>query len=260
MITSTKNPKVQWVRRLQNKSKARQAEEVFVVEGVRLLEEVLSSNWRASYLFHTEELGERGMHLVSAFHTLDTQVEAVSTHVMEVISDTKNPQGILGVIEMQKLSVPSQLDFLLLLDQIREPGNLGTIIRSAAAAGVQAVYLSPGTVDPFSPKVLRAGMGAHFRLPIRAASWADLRSQINHHKLHAYLASSGDGDLYYISDFEQPLVLIIGGESEGASQTASEITDTQVQIPMPGGGESLNASVAAGILLFDVARQREKKL
>lgn len=259
MISSTKNLRIQWVIRLQNKSKDRHAEQAFAIEGVRLLEEALASDWKARYIFYSDILSDRGMNLVNASRKTDTQIEAVSPRVMRAISDTKNPQGILAVIEMRSLPVPDQLNFVLILDQMRDPGNLGTILRSAAAAGVQVVYLSPGTVDACSPKVLRAGMGAHFRLPIHNARWIDICSRIKSADLHAYLATSESSDSYHNSDFQRPLILIIGGEAEGASQTAYQVADSQIQIPMPGGGESLNASVAAGILLFEIARQRENK-
>ncbi len=257
MITSTKNPTIQWARRLQSKSKERHAENVFVIEGVRLIEAALDANWGARYIFYTETLSDRGMNLVKAYEGRNTQIEAVSSNVMQAISDTKNPQGILAVIEIKSLPAPENIDLILVLDQVRDPGNLGTILRTAAAAGVQAVYLPLGTVDAFSPKVLRAGMGAHFRLPIFSISWNEISSLINGANLHVYLATAEDGKSYYDSDFQRPLVLIIGGEAEGASRTAVEETDSLINIPMPGGGDSLNASVAAGILLFEIARQKE---
>jgi TrmH family RNA methyltransferase len=148
------------------------------------------------------------------------------------------------------------LGFVLILDQIRDPGNLGSILRTAAAAGVQLVYLPPDSVDPYSPKVLRAGMGAHFRLPIRNASWEEiLRCRADNH-LRLFLASSDEGFSYQDVDFKPPLALIVGGEARGASSTAEEQADQKVHIPMPGGAESLNAGAAAAILVFEVARQR----
>jgi len=257
MITSVHNPKVQWVRRLQSKSKERRAEGAFVVEGVRLLEEGLNSRWQVNYIFYTDDLGERGMNIVRAFQDRDTKVEVVSENVMRAVSDTQNPQGILAVFEMHSIPLPERLNFMLILDQIREPGNLGTILRSAAVAGVQAVFLSSGTADPFSPKVLRAGMGAHFTLPVHLANWNEIESQIKHSKLHPYLASVDGGKVYYQADFRHPLALIIGGEADGASDTAYKASDSLIHIPRYGEVESLNASVAAGILLFEIARQRE---
>lgn len=257
MITSSKNPKVQWVRRLQNKVKIRQSEGVFVLEGVRLIEEGLSSGWQVHSIFYSDDLVERGQKLIKAYQERGSQVEIVSENVMRSISDTRSSQGILAVFEMRSIPVPKYLDFILVLDQIREPGNLGTILRSAAAAGVQAVFLSPGTVDPFSPKVLRAGMGAHFKIPVRIDAWREINSQISHRGLNTYLASVDEGEIYYQVNFQHPLALIIGGEAEGASQTAYRASKSVIHIPMERGSESLNVSVAAGILLFEIARHRE---
>jgi TrmH family RNA methyltransferase len=217
----------------------------------------LKSGWQVHSLFYTDDLGERGMNLVGAFQERDTKVELVSENVMQAISDTRNPQGILAVLEICDIPLPEGLSFLLILDQIREPGNLGTILRSAAAAGVEAVFLSPGSVDPFSPKVLRAGMGAHFTLPVHLLSWDEIKSQIERLKLHSYLASVNGGKVYHQADFHHPLALIIGGEAGGASDKAFKASDSLIHIPMYREAESLNASVAAGILLFEIARQRE---
>lgn len=259
MITSVKNPRVQWVRRLQGRSKERRAENVLVVEGIRLVEEAQGANWAVRDLFYSPDLAERGMKLVRRFQESTTRIDAVSDNVMQAMSDTKNPQGILATIEIKPLPVSESPDFLLILDQINDPGNLGTILRTAAAANVQAVYLTPGTADPFSPKVVRAGMGAHFRLPIIEAEWNGILSRVAQTDLHVFLAASGEGDPYYDSDFSRPLVLIIGSEAHGAGQKAFQVSDSRVYVPMPGGGDSLNASVAAGIMLFEIIRQRENK-
>lgn len=259
MITSVKNPRVQWIRRLQGRSKERRDDRVFVIEGIRLVEESQAANWVVRDLFYVPDLAERGMMLVQAFEDSSARIEAVSENVMRAMSDTKNPQGILAAIEMKSLPEAEAPDFLLILDQMQDPGNLGTILRTAAAANVQEVYLTPGTVDPFSPKVLRAGMGAHFRLPIFVAGWNEILSRIENADLHVYLSAAGGGDPYYDSNFVRPLVLIIGSEAHGAGQKAIQASDSQVYVPMPGGGDSLNASVAAGILLFEITRQREMK-
>jgi len=256
MISSIQNPKIQWIRRLQSRSKERRGDQVFVVEGVRLLEEALESQWEVCLVIYSEELGERGMDVVRKFQSLNTQVEVVSSNVMQALSDTKTPQGILAVLPMHTLPLPKDNDFILILDQIREPGNLGTILRSAAAVGVQMVYLTPGTVDQYSPKVIRGGMGAHFRLPIQIADWEEIRTLIEDSNLHSYLASVNRGRVYHQADFMLPLALIVGGEAHGAGEEAHRMADSFIHIPMPGGGESLNASVAAGVLLFEVARQR----
>lgn len=255
-ISSVKNPKIQWIRGLQTKSKNRRVEKAFVIEGVRLVEEALNSGWLVNQVFHADDLNERGRALINEFESRGGEVYLVSPHVMRAISELKTSQGILAVLELQSKPIPAESDFVLILDQLRDPGNLGAILRSAASAGVDGVLLSPGSVDPFSPKVLRAGMGAHFRLSIQICGWDEISSQIDNLGLRTHLASIIHGKPYYQVDLIEPIALIIGSESEGASETAQQVADSSLHIPMPGGGDSLNAAVAAGILLFEVVRQR----
>ena len=256
MISSIQNPTIKYVRNLQVKSKVRRAEKAFIIEGVRLLEEAQDSDWETRLVLYSEELSERGMQLVEAFQSQGTKVEEVTSKLMRAVSETETPQGILAVMGMRSLPLPDVLDFVLILDQLRDPGNLGTILRSAAAVNVQAVFLTPGTADQFSPKVMRGAMGAHFRIPVHTADWEEIRSLFEKSGLHTYLAAANRGQVYYQVDYQVPLALIIGGEASGAGETAFQTAESLIHIPMPGGGESLNASVAAGILLFEVARQR----
>jgi TrmH family RNA methyltransferase len=256
MISSAKNTKIQRVRLLQNQARARREQRAFVIEGVRLAEEALASGWEAQLVLHTEELSERGLKVLARYSSRGALVEAVSPHVMASISDTQTPQGLLVVLSLQSLPLPASLDLLLIPDGVRDPGNLGAMLRTAAAAAVQAVFLPPETVDPFAPKVLRAAMGAHFRLPILPLDWQALGNQLRHSALHVFLAEPGAHLGYTRADFRQPLALVIGSEASGASIAAQGCAQTSVKIPMPGGTESLNAAVAAGILLFEVVRQR----
>jgi TrmH family RNA methyltransferase len=225
---------------------------------VRLAEEALQTAWEARLVLFTDALDERGQALVGGFSTRGAPVEQVNDAVMKATSETETPQGLLVVLAQQTLPLPPNPDFLLILDGVRDPGNLGTILRTATAAGVQAVLLAPGCVDAWSPKVLRAGMGAHFHLPIHNLSWQDIRHSLKQAsgKLHIYLADSAGGILYTNADFRTPLALIVGGEAAGAGTESVSLADMKVHIPMPGGSESLNAAVAASILLFEVVRQR----
>ena len=257
MITSIQNPKVKWVRSLQGDSKNRREAGAFVVEGVRLLEEALTAGWDVQWVMYTEGLGERGRGLLEAFQARGAAIDQVAPHVLRAASDTQTPQGILAVLSMRPLPLPDCLDFAFVPDGIRDPGNLGTMLRSAAAAGVQAVLLPPETVEAFAPKVVRAGMGAHFRLPIFNMDWDGIRELVAQAGLQVYLAEAITGVVYTQVDFRHPLALIVGGEAEGAGLQAQSLAHARVRIPMPGGGESLNAAVAAGILLFEAARQRQ---
>lgn len=256
MITSAKNPKVQWVRGLQARASDRRRENAFVVEGVRMAEEAAQSGWRPRLAFYTDELSARGLVVIKQLHEIGAEVEHVSEAVMRTASDTDTPQGILVVLEKQELRWLEPLNFVLILDQIRDPGNLGSILRTAAAAGVQVVFLPPDSVDSYSPKVVRAGMGAHFRLVIRKASWEEILQCIEEYHLRVFLADASAGVAYQDVDFHRAFALIIGGEAQGASSKAIEEAEQNVNIPMPGGGDSLNAAAAAAILLFEVARQR----
>jgi TrmH family RNA methyltransferase len=144
----------------------------------------------------------------------------------------------------------------LILDGVRDPGNLGAILRTAAAAGVDAVLLPPETADPYAPKVVRAGMGAHFHLAIHSLQWDAIRTVCG--SLQIFLAHSEGALLYTEADFTQPLALIIGGEAHGAGPEIQALHPAAVRIPMPGRAESLNAAVAAGILIFEVVQQRSE--
>ena len=258
MITSTHNPKIQWLRQLQGQAKARREAGAFIVEGVRIAEEALSAGWPALFVLHTEQLAPRGQAVVAGFTQRGAPAEIATEAVFKAASDTETPQGLLVALKLQPLPLPPNLDFVLIPDGVRDPGNLGTLLRTAAAAGVQAVLLPPGTTDAYAPKVVRSAMGAHFRLAVQPMDWPAIQRIIHlpGHPLHIYLADSGGGQPYTQADLRLPLALIVGGEAEGASPPAIALVDERLHIPMPGGMESLNAAVAAAILMFDVVRQR----
>lgn len=258
MITSTHNPKIQWIRKLQAQSRARREEQLLVAEGVRLCEEALASGWPARTVIYTTDLSERGVALLDDFAAKGAALEQVSEQVMRSASDTQTPQGILAVLPQRSLPLPQTLELVFIPDSVRDPGNLGTMLRTAEAAGVSAVLLPPETVDVYAPKVVRAAMGAHFRLPIISLSWNEIKSRIQAAGLRLLVATAGMGTPYTQADLSSPLALVIGSEAEGAGQKAHLLADELVQIPMPGRTESLNAAIAAGILLFESVRQRNR--
>lgn len=234
----------------------RQKAGAFVVEGVRLSEEALGSGWPVRQVFFTAELSNRGRALLDGFRAQSTEVEEVSPSVLKSLAGTETPQGILAVVQRKAPVLPSHPDFLLVIDQLRDPGNLGTILRTAASAGVQSMLLTPGTTDAFAPKVIRAGMGAHFRLPIAEMPPEEILETCRRDGLRLVLAESGSGRPYWEAAFHRPSALVIGGEAEGASDSLRQAVDEFVTIPMPGQTESLNAAVAAAVLIFEVIRQR----
>jgi TrmH family RNA methyltransferase len=254
VITSAQNPKLKLVRALMGRARERREANAFVVEGVRLVEEAVNSNWKIQFVLFDESLSDRGKSQVERLTSSGVEVEQVSESLMKSLSETETPQGILAVLDYSLLSIPQSLNFILIADQIRDPGNLGTLLRTAAATGVQVVLLSPETTDAFAPKVLRSGMGAHFRLPIHSLTWEEIKKQTK--DMDVYIADM-DGTSCWETDLRKPLALIIGGEAEGASVEARKLATQKISIPMSRNVESLNAGVAGSVLMFEVVRQRK---
>jgi TrmH family RNA methyltransferase len=241
------------------RAKERRQAEAFVVEGVRLVEEAEKRDWRFEIALYDKSLSERGMSLVERLKSRQVEVEEVSESLMKTLSNTETPPGILAVLRVSDLPISQSPDFLLIPDQIRDPGNLGTLLRSAAAAGVQAVLLPPETTDAFAPKVMRSGMGAHFRLPIRSMAWEEIGQMSKSADLQVVLADM-DGTSCWETDLRRPLALIVGGEAQGASTAARRLAERRISIPMMAQVESLNAGVAGSVLMFEVLRQRRTAL
>jgi TrmH family RNA methyltransferase len=257
MITSAQNAKIQRLRALFSQRKERAARGEFAVEGVRLLEEALHSGWQLRLALYTADLSPRGLEVVARCREMGVEVEEADPRVLKSVVDTENPQGLVGIFAQRLLAPPEHPDFLLVADGLRDPGNLGTLLRTAAAAGAQAVWLTPGSVDPFSPKVLRAGMGAQFRLPVEELGWEDL-ARILKPAFRVFAADADSGMDCWELDLRGPVALVVGAEAEGAGPQMRSLADGFVRIPMPGRTESLNAAVAAGVLLFEVVRQRRE--
>lgn len=253
MITSVQNSKIKLVRALLGRPKERREAGAFVAEGVRLVEEAVKANWPMQFVLFDETLNERGMLNVKRLTSQGVECEQVTPELMKSLSDTETSQGILAVLDYSLLSLPYSPNFLLIPDQIRDPGNLGTLIRSADAAGVDAVLIPPETTDPFAPKVVRAGMGAHFRLPILSLSWEEMVGKLAGLQV---IVADMDGESCWETDLRQPLALIVGSEAEGASESARGLASQKISIPMAGKTESLNAAVAGSVLMFEVMRQR----
>jgi len=257
MITSNQNPKIKLVRALTGRPKDRRKEGAFLAEGVRLVEEALAARWPFRFALYIQGLSERGSDLLGRLNAEGVALDEVSSNLFSSISETETSQGIIAVLDHVQLPIPDPPVFLLIPDQIRDPGNLGTLFRTAVAAGVQAVLLPPETTDAFAPKVLRAGMGAHFRMPIRSLNWEEIEKICKSNDLQIFLADM-DGESCWETDFRNPLALILGSEAQGASQQARKLAKAVVSIPMTGQVESLNAAVAGAVLMFEIIRQQSK--
>ncbi|NIN67350.1 MAG: RNA methyltransferase [Anaerolineae bacterium] len=207
------------------------------------------------FVFHTESFQSkaRGCSSLELLRASGAEPLTVSDQVMATMAATKTPQGILAVLPFPE-PIPGESPLILVLDRLRDPGNLGTILRSAEAAGVGQAITVKGTVDVYSPKVVRGAMGAHFRLSIlHDQEWDDLERELEGRQI--LIAEPGVQVAYYQVDWTQPTALIVGGEARGPGEEARALATSSVTIPMRGGAESLNVAVATSIMLFEAARQ-----
>jgi TrmH family RNA methyltransferase len=258
MITSHRNDRVKYVRGLQSRRRVRQRERRLVFEGVRLVEETARAGVSPDFVFHTARVeaseGGRIGQVLQSLREAGVPCFAVSESVMAACSETKSPQGILAVVPVPDLPQPERPTFTLILDRVRDPGNLGTILRTALAAGVERAILTSGTVDSSNPKVVRAAMGAHLHLPLISLEWEAIAETVAGSDV--WLAAPSGGIHYTEADWTGPVSIIVGGEAAGASDKAEALASGRVSIPMAEGVESLNTAVATAVLLYEVMRQR----
>ena len=257
MISSISNPKVKYVTRLQNDRRFRKRERAFVAEGSRWAADVAAMQVTPLSVFVTEDWRNTAVHtdILSQLEALAQRPYLLVTpQVMAAMSDTTTPPGILLVLPIQPRSLPAKPSLILILDGIGTPGNLGTMLRTAAAAGVDAVLLAPGCVDAYNPKAVRGSMGALLRLPVKALNWEEIGEVVR--DTAVYTATIDADTAYTQVNWQRPSSLIIGSEAHGISPAARQLADTAITIPMHAATESLNAAVSAGIILFEAARQR----
>jgi RNA methyltransferase, TrmH family len=258
MITSTANSHVKYIRSLRADQKQRRSERMFVLEGLRLVADALAAGATFELvLFASEQLARspEGTALLAELAGQPGSYEA-SSQAVAAAADTVTPQGIVAVARWPELAPRSGLR--LVLDGIQDPGNVGTLLRSAEAAGVGEVLCSQGCADAYSPKVVRAAMGAHFTLPLRIdQQWDEIAVALA--ELPLVYAAVADARMpYYAADWRQPAALIIGSEAHGVSEAGLNASSHQISIPMQGRSESLNAAVAGSVILFEALRQRTR--
>ncbi len=256
-IVSERNERVRRVRALVRSTRRRLQAGLMVVEGARLVREALTAVLPVEgYCTEAFAADDEGATLIRALEQRGVSVWMVSPSAMRAMADTATPQGILVLTPLPAVPVPADVTpFYLVADQLRDPGNLGTMLRAAWASGVTQVLLPPGTVDVTNPKVVRAGMGAHFHLPLRRTTWAEIRRIVAGSAI--WLAEMGRGVPYDAVDWRGASTLVVGGETAGLSAEARSLHRARyVHIPMASGVESINAAMAATVLVFEAARQR----
>lgn len=257
VITSAANPAIALVRSLERRDR-RAAERAFVVEGVRAVRDGLAAGATPRLVLLRE--GDAAL-LPAESIPAGVPVRHVARRLFDRLSDVQTPQGVLAVFPIPHASSNLAIDLplVLVLDRLRDPGNLGTLLRAAAGAGVDAAYLAPGTVDPWNAKVVRAGMGAHFRLPLLPLD-ADAMDALRE-RLPLRAVARADAPLAYDHvDWAVPAAVVIGGEAAGVSAELQTWASDDVAIPLAAGVESLNAAVAGAVILFEAARQRRAAL
>ncbi len=252
-VTSAANPRLKLARSLHKRRSRRKLKQI-LLEGERLIADSMSAGYSPALFFFTPEAEQIHARLLQRAAADGAQLLRVEPELFSEISDTVTSQGVIAITAIPHLPVGDS-GLTLMLDGVRDPGNLGTLLRSAAAANADQVLLLPGNADPWSPKVLRAGMGAHFRVAIRQVEDAfQARSSIPDHALYA---ADSRGDLRYTEvNWTLPSALILGGETGGSGHIHDWQDIISVAIPMARGVESLNVAVAGSIILFEAVRQR----
>lgn len=258
MITSTSNPRIKNLVLLGKKAKARKEQGVFLAEGRKMIEEAPKEWIRELYVsesYLAEKENDRRLR--------GMEYEVLSDHVMKAAADTQTPQGILAVVSMPRWDFAGITEkdsgCYLFLEDIQDPGNLGTMIRSGEAAGITAVIAGRGTVDLYNPKTIRSTMGSIYRMPFFVAE--DLKQTICTMKeqgMKLYAAHLKGNRLYDEPDYRQKCGFLIGNEGNGLTEEIAGLADEYIRIPMEGSVESLNAAIAAAVLMYEANRQKRR--
>jgi TrmH family RNA methyltransferase len=243
---------------LQKKSKARNEENVFVVEGLRMFVEVPKERVEKVYVSETFYNKKK-----QELNWEEFPLEILSDSVFKHISDTQTPQGVLCIVKQKMYDMEVLLNIekphFMVLDNLQDPGNLGTIVRTAEGAGVDAVFMSKDCVDIYNPKTIRSTMGSVYRIPtIYIEDTVKLLEVFKEKGIRSYAAHLNGKNSYDKEDYRKGTAILIGNEGNGLRDEVSNKADIWVRIPMEGQVESLNAAIAASVLMFEVARQRRQ--
>lgn len=267
MINSTSNKQVRRVVNLRTKAKARREEGMFVVEGPRMCSELVPGD--VDCMFVTESFGKNreNMKWLEGF-----RLETVTDIVMNVMADTRTPQGVLAVARQKKYSLEDILAgagtkpgenslAIMILETLQDPGNLGTLIRASEGAGITGIVMDRDTADIYNPKVIRSTMGSVYRMPfVYVDDLGEACRRMKERNIRLFAAHLKGMNNYDQEDYTDNVGFLIGNEASGLSEAAASMADSYVRIPMAGKVESLNAAVAASVLMFEAARQRRNKM
>lgn len=258
MITSTSNVQIKQITALLKKSKERKAQKAFVIEGRKMFEEICQDKARVVKAYFSESYVKEQY---GGKKLPDVPYEIVADSVFTAMAETVTPQGVLAIVKMPEYSLEKMISdagTLVLLEDLRDPGNLGTIIRTAEAAGVSGVILSKESVDIYNPKVIRSTMGAVYRVPfLYAEDFFALLQELRSRDIRLLAAHLKGEKTYDKADYSGKVGILIGNEANGLSGEAAELANEKVLIPMAGNVESLNAAVAAALLMYEAFRKQK---
>lgn len=261
-ISSGKNPVIKEIKALKEK-KYRDQKGMYFIEGIRFVEEALKERAEILTILVSDKLndvngGKEMLDKLATYHC--NNVYTLSSKLFMEVTDTESPQGILAVLRKKPRTIDSIYDdknFFVVLDSLQDPGNMGTIIRTADAAGVSGVIISKGCVDIYNPKVLRSTMGSLFHVPVcYSENILETLESMKKKGIRLCAAHLKGAKNYFELNYKDNIAIIIGNEANGISDSVADISDELVKIPMLGKSESLNASVAAGLLMYEVLKVR----
>lgn len=263
MINSTSNKQVKRVVNLRNKAKARREEGMYVVEGQRMCRELLPEDADTVYVTESFASNRENRKWLEKF-----KIETVTDVVMNVMADTQTPQGVLAVARQKHYTLEDILKnvgeggkkhALMVLETLQDPGNLGTIVRASEGAGITGIIMNRETADIYNPKVIRSTMGSVYRMPFAYVD--DIRGAcrtMKDHGVRLFAAHLKGMNNYDQEDYTDNVGFLIGNEAGGLTDGTAAMADCYIRIPMAGQVESLNAAVAASVLMFEAARQRRR--
>lgn len=251
IITSKDNEIIKNIKKLKEKKYRLDS---YIVEGIKMVKEAINENQEIVLIAIREDFK-------IDFDTKKIKIVTISNKIFNDISDVKTPQGILAVIKKnQNNQIETNQEYILALDSLQDPGNMGTIIRTADSANINQIIINKTTVDPYSPKVIRSTMGAIYRTNIIEVE--DLKATLKEMKLKGFQIITTDlkaTQSIYDINYNNKTVVVIGNEANGVSQEILQTADKKVIIPMLGKTESLNASIAASIMIYEYVRQKIQK-
>jgi RNA methyltransferase, TrmH family len=257
ILTSIQNPLIKQVRKL-HRAKTRQEQNILLLEGTNLVEAACQVNYKLDIVFCTGQWQDKNPRL---WETLidRTKIQLVSTEVLSSIATTINPDGVIALAPQVMAEMPAiaNTKLSLAIDRLQDPGNLGTIIRTAVATEVDCLWLSSDSASPAHPKVLRASAGEWFRLPMAVSQ--DLSQLVRAYQqqdVRVIATVPQAAKIYWSIDFRRPSLILIGNEGRGLSEELIALADERVTIPLSNGVESLNVAIATALLLYEAKRQQ----